>query len=307
MKTALIYRYLLIGFCLAAINARGQDGTWVEGRLDGQILTAGSRRVMILSPAGQVLWERQTGLTHDVWMLPGGNILYADEATVTEVTRDQKVVFQYRPAPNKGGGAFSCQRLENGNTLVGENSTGKVLEVDRQGKVVFSLQTSPFTPGDHQNMRMARKLKNGNYLVCQSGAARVKEYTPRGEVVLDLKVDKLAFSAIRTPAGTTLVSCLDKIVELDARGQAVWQFANTGIPGVAITNMTGMQLLPSGNLAVGCYQAYDKASGRGTGLFEITREKKLVWRYANPKGDGTMMPLERLDKDGKALPGECLR
>ena len=278
------------------------SGAEISGEVGGKLLAAGDRRVMILSSKGEVEWEHPTALTHDAWMLPNGNVLFADGATVTEVTPDHKVVFQYKSPEQKGGGTFSCQRLNNGNTLIGENSTGKVLEVDPSGTVVFELQTSPATLGAHHNMRMVRKLKNGNYLVCHSGAHLVKEYTPKGGVVLELKTPNLAFAAIRTAKGTTLVSTLDKLIEFDAAGKVVWEFANTDIPGVKITNMTGMHLLPNGNIVTGCYRAYEK--GEGTGLLEITRNKKLVWRLSNPKLAGTMMAVQKLDAGGKAMAGE---
>ena len=180
-----------------------------------------------------------------------------------------------------------------------------MLEVDGTGKAVFELQISPATVGEHHNMRMVRKLKNGNYLVCHSGAHVVKEYTPKGEVVMELKIPNLAFAAVRTDRGTTLVSCLDKLIEYDATGKVVWEFANNEISGVKITNMTGMHLLPNGNIVTGCYRAYD--NGEGTGLLEITRDKKLVWRLADPKLAGTMMGVEKLDANGRALPGVCIR
>lgn len=307
MKT--LFLALILGLALAAGAAAQGAAPLVTGKIEGKVLTAGSRSVMILDPAGKVAWEHKTrSLPHDTWMLENGNVLYADEATVTEVTPDQKIVFEYKPAPNKGGGAFACQRLENGNTLVGENSTGRVLEVDRQGKVVFELKVQPYKAGDHHNMRMARKLKNGNYLVCHSGAKVVREYTPQGKVVREFQLDNIAFSAVRTPQGTTLVGAIDRIVEFGADGKVVWEFKNTDLPGVTISNITGIHLLPNGNVAAGVYRAYDKA-GRGTGLFEITRDKKLVWRYANPaaKGEGTMMPIEMLTAEGKKMAGEMLR
>ena len=48
----------------------------------------------------------EVALVHDAWMLPSGNILYADGG-VTEVTPDHKVVFQYKSEVSKGGGASS--------------------------------------------------------------------------------------------------------------------------------------------------------------------------------------------------------
>ena len=262
---------------------------------------------MLLSPASEVLWEYPTKLTHDVWMLPSGNVLFADGETVTEVTREKKVVFQYRAAEQKGGGTYACQRLADGKTFVGENSTGRLLELDPDGKVVFALQTSPSRTGEHHNMRMARKLGNGNYLVCHSGARLVKEYTPKGEAVWEVKVPgAVAFAAIRTPSGNTLVSCLDRVVEYDPNGKSIWECRAEEL-GAAVTvrNLTGINLLPNGNVVAGCYQAY--ADGQGCGLLEISREKKVVWSYSKPKGDQTMMAVQLLSAEGKSSTGGVLR
>ena len=295
---------VLLSCLLLSPSSLLADGP-VTGTIEGPVLAAGVKRVMILDTKGQVEWEYPTALTHDAWRLANGNVLFAHGNSVTEVTPDKKVVFQYKPAVQAGGGAYACQRLDNGNTLVGENSTGKVLEIDPAGKVVFELQTAPYKKGNHHNMRMARKLASGNYLVCHSGAKTVKEYTPKGEVVLDIKAGNVAFAAVRTQAGNTLVASLDKIAEYDSSGKVVWSFANTDIPGLTITNMTGIHLLPNGNIATGCYGAYK--GGKGTGLLEVTRDKKLVWAYSNPKADGTMMAVQVLDKDGKPLSGPTLR
>jgi hypothetical protein len=239
-------------------------------------------------------------------MLSSGNILFADGESVTEVTPDKKVAFRYKAAEQNGGGTYACQRLANGHTMIGENSTGRVLEVDASGKVIFSLQTSPFKPGDHHNMRMARKLENGNYLVCHSGAKMVKEYTPKGESVWEVKAPgALAFAAVRTAKNTTLVSSLNQITEFDAKGATVWEFNVKDLPDAAIQNMTGLHLLANGNIVTGCYQAY--RNGEGCGLLEISRAKQLVWRYANPKSDNTMMAVELLGTDGLALSGPALR
>ncbi len=298
--------------CLAALGlvaflaTAPAEEPLIFGQPSGQILAAGDRRVMVLSPAGEVLWEYPTKLTHDVWMLPNGNVLFADGETVTEVTREKKVVFQYRSPQQKGGGTYACQRLANGKTFIGENSTGRLLEVDSDGKVVFALQTNPFQPGQHHNLRMARKLASGNYLVCHSGARLVKEYTPRGEAVWEVKVPgSLAFAAIRTPKGSTLVSCLDRVVEYDASGKSVWECRTEELGAVTVRNLTAMNLLPNGNVVAGCYGAY--ADGQGCGLLELSRAKQVVWRYSKPKGDQSMMAVELLTPEGQPLSGDVLR
>jgi len=295
----------LVGLGALLANAQGGEPL-ITGKPSGQILAAGDRRVMVLSPAGEVLWEYPTRLTHDAWMLPSGNVLFADGDSVTEVTREKKVVFQYKAAEQTGGGTYACQRLADGKTFVAENSTGRLLELEPDGKVVFTVQTSPFQPGQHHNMRMARKLANGNYLVCHSGARLVKEYTPKGEAVWEVKVPgAVAFAAVRTPKGSTLVSCLDRVAEYDSSGKSIWECRTEALGGVSVRNLTELNLLPNGNVAAGCYSAY--ADGQGCGLLEISREKQVVWRYSQPKGDQSMMAVEILSLEGEPLPGSAVR
>jgi len=284
----------------------GANELFPNGPASGRLLAAGNNRVMVLSPTGEVLWQYSTKLTHDCWLLPSGNVLFADGESVTEVRPDKKVVFQYKAAEQKGGGTYACQRLENGLTLVGENSTGRILEIGADGRIAFSLATTPCQPGNHHNLRMVRKLENGNYLACHSGARLVKEYSPQGEVVGEIKVPgRLAFAALRTAKGTTLVTCLDQVIEYDKSGQPVWSFSVKELPETPIQNLTGLHLLPNGHLVLGCYQAY--RNGEGSGLLEISREKRLIWRYANPKSDSTMMAVQLLTADGKPLEGPCRR
>ncbi len=268
-------------------------GDGVEGKLDAQVLATGGGRVLLLSTQGEVVWEHKAGNIHDAWMLPNGNVLFAD-GNITEVTRDHKVVFEYKPEIQKGGGAYSCQRLPNGNTVVGENASGRVVEVDKDGKVVFSLMTNYGKTDDHHHLRMVRKLANGNYLVSHSKSNIVREYKPDGSTAWEKPTKGLSFAAVRLANGNTLASSLNQITEYDKDGNEVWEFKKDDLPGVVIQNMTGIQVLPNGNIVTGCYSAYTK-EGAGTGMLEITRDKKLVWRYASPGlRDKSMMGVHKL-------------
>lgn len=289
---------------LSNVAARADDSP-LTGSPSGQILVGGVNRVMILSTNGAVVWEYPAKLVHDAWMLADGNVLFADGETVTEVTRAKEVVFQYKSPSGHGDSTYACQRLANGNTMVAENATGKILEVTPKGEVVFSLQTAPFKEGDHHNLRMARKLESGHYLVCHSGAKVVKEYTPEGRVVWESKQPGgVAFAAVRTARGTTLASSLDQVIEYDASGAKVWELRTKDL-GVPVHNLTGMHLLPNGNLVLGCYSAYK--DGAGCGMLEVSREGRIVWRYSNPKADACMMAVQMLSPTGRALESPCWR
>lgn len=289
-------------FSIFSLNAAEPVMT---GSPEGQILATGSRRVIIMDSQGKVLWQHKGANVSDCWMLKNGNVLFSDN-NVTEVDpQSGKVTFSYQSKVKKGGGVFGCQPLSNGNVLIGENSTGKILEVSRDGKVVFELQLPLFKPGNHHNLRMVRKLDSGNYLVCHSGHHLVREYTPAGKIVFEVKVNNIAFSAIRLKNGHTLVGHIKQLTEFDPNGKAVWSFATDAVEDLKINSMCGIHVQPNGNLAVGVYSAY--RGGGQVGLFEISRDKKIVWKYANPKSDKSMMSIQLLTADGKVQPGKLYR
>lgn len=261
----------------------------------GDILATGSGRVSVFGPDGLLKRTHPTGNNADAWMLPGGNILFAD-GSVKEVSPEGDTVWIYTPENQTGGGAYSCQRLPDGNTLIGENSTARILELDREKQIKVEIQTHPKTTNAHHRMRMVRKLPNGNYLVCHSGDREVKEYRPDGSVVWEQKVPNTAFAAVRLPDGNTLISSLDQVQKWSSENRLLWEFKATDLPELGIRNMTGIHALPDGNLVIGCYSAY--AGGKGIGMFEITPEKKLVWSYISPqKRDKSMMGVQLIGAD----------
>ena len=288
---------------LASLNGAGADGgKTVYGTLKGQVLATGAGRMVLLDKTGKILWKHKGGNCSDIWMLKNGNILLADNNVVEVDPKTDKVVWSYKPAMQKGGGTYACQRLENGNTMVGENSAGRIVEVDPKGKIVFELKLPLCQPGSHNNLRHVRKLANGNYLVAYKGKAMVREYTPKGEVVFEAKVKPIAFSAVRLPNGNTVVGHINCVTEFDPKGKQVWQFDKKELKDVKIGAITGIHVQSNGNIVMGIYGA--NTSKDGASLLEITREKKLVWRYL---GDKHMMAVQLLDEKGKPLPGPALR
>jgi len=297
---------ICVTFCLHSPKAFAEDTPpqTVFGKLDNMVLSTGLGRVRLMDPSGKITWSCKAKNVHDCWMLESGNVLFAD-GCVTEIDpKTDEIVWKYTP-DNTRDGAFACQRLENETTLVGENSTGRILEIDKSGKIVFQLKVEPFRENNHHNLRMVRKLKSGNYLVCHSGAKLVREYTPQGKIIFEVEVDSLAFSAVRLESGNTLVGHIGHLTEFTPEGKAVWQFSNEDIDGVVISMMCDVHVLPCGNIAVGIYSAYK--DGEGNGMFEITRKKKLVWRYSNPGVDRNMMGVQVLNPQGKPLSDFPLR
>jgi hypothetical protein len=265
---------------------------------DGFISTM-SGRIMRVDATGKTTWFRKTKNCHDIWLLDNGNILFADSVVLEINPATNEEVFRYQPEYEKGVGGLACQRLENGNTLIGENSTGRILEVNAAGEIVFQLQVEPITLGDHANLRMVRKLENGNYLACLAHAKLVREYTPAGEIVFEVAAQNLAFSAVRLPNGNTIVGDINVVTEFDSTGEKVWELQKSDLPDVNLGMICGVNVLPNGNLILGIYKA--DMSDQGAGSIEITKDKKVVWRYVNGITTKTEMMSVQKIKCGKAI------
>ncbi len=130
--------------------------------------------------------------------------------------------------PNNRG--HDAQILANGNVLYTTGSWGRVVEVDRHRKEVWSYGP---TEGLEHAMS-AQRLADGNTLIGDSVIGRVFEVTPAGEVVWEYKSPELADmqsrNSRRTPQGTTLISVerLNKFIEVNRAGEIIWTYQVKG-------------------------------------------------------------------------------
>jgi len=268
----------------------------------------------IVDEENHIVWQVK-GRSRDGFVLPNGNVLVSMGSNeVREYTRAKKVVFRYELSKdNKEIG--TAVRLEGGNTLVVERGKKpRLLEISPKGKVAVEVPLQPDTNNAHMQTRMARKLANGNYLVPHLLAFAVKEYDPSGKVVRTLRTDlaelggrkaeNWPFTAIRLPGGNTLVNLThgNKIVELDPEGRVAWRVDNSHVGG-RFDDACGAQRLPNGNTVICAYHQRqpDKAK-----LFEVTRDKQVVWEYKNPKLSG-IHEIHVLTTNGKPIAGPPLK
>ncbi len=259
----------------------------------------------------RIVWQFPHS-SRDGWVLPNGNVLLAlsksrkyPGGAVVEVTRDQpaKVVFEFKGTQAE---VNTCQRLPNGNTMLTEaGPKPRILEVDPQGKVVAEVPMQCQLKNHHMQSRMTRKLANGNYLVPHLLDKVVREYDKTGKIVWEAATPNWAFTAIRLDNGNTLVGCTygHTVVELDKTGKTVWQLTNKDLPQPLIKDACGVQRLPNGNTVITSYGA------RGPGevkLFEVTRDKKLVWTHRTGFSGG-VHHFQVLDTNGAKLAGSPLK
>lgn len=310
-----------LGLALSDSQAR-DDKTTEPAKPAYRVLGADKGRVAIVDAAGKVEWEYvNKAECHDLWLLPNGNILMATgRATVSEVAPDKKIVWSYESKPKEGYTGkvevHAFQRLDNGLTLVAESGNGRLVEVDKDGKIVHVVPLTLDRPDPHRDTRMARKLDNGNYLVCHEGDGKVREYDRTAKVVWSYTLDLAGrpraaghgpeghgtevYGAIRMPNGNTLIAGgnNNRVIEVSKEGKIVWSIEHNELPGIRLAWVTTLHLLPSGNLIVGnCHAGPDNPQ-----LFEVTRDKKVVWTFKNFQTFGNGLAATHvLDIKGKVI------
>lgn len=278
--------------CVLALLCCNEHSAQAQEATRHSLFIAGPDFTGILNEDGTEKWNAGRKAARDGYVLENGNVLIAWSDEVKEINpqENETVVFHYRlSAVNKEIG--TAQRLSNGNTLIAElGKEPKLLEITTDGTVAVTVNLKPETDNAHMQTRMARKLSNGNYLVPHLLAFNVKEYNSQGEVIRVLKTDleslggraaeNWPFTAIRLENGNTLVNLThgNKTVEFDEAGNVVWRISNADFPDLKpFDDPCGGQRLPNGNTVITSYHAT-----KGIKVFEVTRDKKMVWKYDGP-------------------------
>lgn len=296
----------LIAFLLLPIAARIERSSFAAPQ-DYKVLGADKGFIRIVNSKGEIEWEvaNPAREIHDIQMLPNGNVLYQTSyTTVVEMNRDKKIVWQHDSKPKEGNSGkveiHSYQRLKNGLTMIAESGNSRIIEVDKDDKIVKEIALTVVKPNSHRDTRMVRPLANGNYLVCQEGEGKVREYDRTGKIVWEYALDLNnrprsdghgveghgveVFGAIRLPNGNTMIAGgnNNRVFEVTSAGKIVWSIDQKELPGITFAWMTTLQRLPNGNLIIG----NTHAGAENPQLIEVTRDKKVVWQFKDWKNFG---------------------
>lgn len=165
-----------------------------------RLITQGNDKLAIVGKDGKVEWEMKWGGIHDIHVLPSGNIIVQQGASkVVEIdARSKQVVWTYDSAASNGNAkkpveVHAFQPLADGAVMIAESGPGRIIEVNRDGKLLKEIKLKVNRPHPHTDTRLVRKLASGNYLVCHEGDGFIREYDGKsGEVVWEMKSPCLA-------------------------------------------------------------------------------------------------------------------
>src|SRR5258708_40289379 len=133
---------LKLSFCAGLIVGLTAAEALAQAPSGHRLIAQDKGHVAIINAAGVVEWEiANPFVSHDIGVLPNGNfLLHSGPATITEVTPDNKVVWEYTSKPSPPYTSVvevhAFQRLKNGLTMISETGNRRIIEVDKAGKIV---------------------------------------------------------------------------------------------------------------------------------------------------------------------------
>jgi hypothetical protein len=263
-------------------------------------------KVVIVTLGGRIAWEYDAPGCQDCWLLPNGDFLFSHVRGALEVTRDKRVVWEYK-SPD-GTEVHNCQPLPNGDVMVCECGSKRIIEIDRQGHIRKELKWETTTEGVHLQCRVARKLANGHYLIALTGEHVVRELDGTGTVVWEFATPGDPYVAVRLPDGNTLIGCGDghTVVEVSPAKEIVWSLTENEIPGIPLRFMAGVQRLPNGNTVVCNWGGHGHLDEQPL-AFEITRDKRVVWKVDDYARFRAFAGIQLFDVKGDVTKGQILR
>lgn len=196
-------------------------------------------------------------------------------------------------------------------TEAGKNP--RLLEINARGEVLVEFPLACQKNNHHMQTRMARKLSDGTYLAPHLLNFAIINYDSDGSVLgrLDTtapndpehKIHTWPFTAIRHRGGHTLVYCMrgNRVVDFDSDGKIVWTLTNSDIPGDWLQDPCGGQVLPNGNIVITSHAA-GRDHRHSPKLIEVTRDKKVVWAFADNQKVG-IHDFQILTTNGEKLTG----
>ena len=281
------HRFLACGKKTYIIEADGtQSWTYPASTRDGYVLDDG-RILLVLSKSKKK---------------KGGSVIIVDPKS-----GEEKLLWKGTQAE-----VNSAHPTKDGTFVITEaGAKPRLIEIDSDGKILVDFDLKCQKKNVHMQTRMARKLADGTYLTPHLLDFAVFNYDAKGNVLSKIdttvkgdpkrKIHSWPFTAIRHGDGHTLV-CMtngNRVADFDAEGKKVWELTNADLPGKWLQDPCGGQVLPNGNVVVTSYAA-GRADPKAPKLFEVTRDKQVVWQYADGQKFG-IHHFQIVTTDGEAV------
>jgi hypothetical protein len=276
-----------------------------QGLLAGRDSAAVTALIELLAaPALDITWQAEDLLLRVAGETEGIPVLESTKGSSRSEYRDRWLKWW-----NENSSKIDLSRLDQdspqrGWTLIAQMSTSKVYEVDRQGKVRWTIENLS-GPID------AQLLAGDRVLIAEHHGSRVTERNFQGGILWEKRLDDRPVQAQRLPGGNTFICTYSAVIEVARDGRVLYTHRPEGTSGqiyaghklrngrivcitldgrvielesttgkvtsTFVTGLTGcysIQALPRGHFLVSSYN-----EGK---VHELDTTGKVTWRYELP-------------------------
>jgi hypothetical protein len=251
----------------------------------------------------------------DATMLANGNIVFCRKVGASEITPDKKIIWNL-DAPT-GTEIHSIQPIGLDRVIVTQNGNpAKLMLINIvTGKTEKELTLPVAHPekSPHLQFRRVHLTKDGTFLAAHLLDNKVVEYDANGKEIWSYPT-RGPWSATRLKNGNTLMTSYHStVLEVNIKGEIVWQFSEKDIPEYKCFIFQEASRLANGNTVICNWCPADlKDTKKWPGsvqVLEVTPAKKVVWALSEWKKPdlGPASSIQLLDEPGAAENGDLQR
>lgn len=296
---------------LSVVGMYGQAPATLPGKGLAQhsFLYAGEshdRRIFIVR-GGKIVWSYDDpggkGEISDAVMLGNGNILFAHQYGVTEITPEKKVIWHY-DAP-AGHEVHTAVPIGQERVLYIQNGDPALLRVVNivTGATEKELPLAVKHPVSvHAQFRHARLTSQGTLMVASMQLNKVVELDAEGNELWSFPATS-PWGVTPLANGNVLITDRIGVREVTRRGDSVWTFAPADVPAYPFASLQQAWRLPNGNTVVNNWvNEWHPSAIDGPGTIqavEVTPEKQVVWalrEWTPPENLGPATTIQFLDE-----------
>jgi hypothetical protein len=282
-----------------------------KGLAQHDFLYAGEshQRNIYIVRGGRIAWSYSDpngkGEISDAVMLSNGNILFAHQYGVTEITQEKKVVWNY-DAP-AGHEVHTAVPIGNDRVLYIQNGEPALLRVVNivTGATEKEITLKTRLPSStHAQFRHARLTSQGTLLVAHMDLNKVAEYDSSGNELWSFPADR-PWGVNQLANGNVLMTDSKGVREVTRRGDTAWSWSPADAPGYRFSSLQQAWRLRNGNTVINNWvNEWSAAPNQLTGTLqaiEVTPEKLVVWALASwtdPANLGPATTFQFLDEPG---------
>jgi hypothetical protein len=225
---------------------------------------------------GAAVWS---DMIYDGCRLASGNYLASSHEWVRELTNKGAVVWEYRV--QKPVELKTCIPLPNGDVMTVDAEKMEMLQLTDQGRrikkripVPTDVKASP-----HNRYNLLRRTEAGTFLLALRAEKAFIEIDESGKELWRHPVPDLPVVAQRLANGNTLMSWRGGLLEVNPNHELVWELKAADIEDFKVLIFGGFHRFENGNtLIANSDWHYHEVKEAAVQLFEVTRDKKVVWK-----------------------------